>query len=51
MKLNFEFHEYLSMLFKCDGVPPKIVVDKSKEQSLGKFSSKCRESDCYLVNT
>ena len=40
MKLKSEAHEYLSMLFKRDGVPPKIVVDNSKEQSLGNFSSK-----------
>ena len=51
MKLKSEAHEYLSMLFIRDGVPPKIVVDNSKEKSLGKFSSKCREADYQLVNT
>ena len=51
MKLKSEAHESLSMIFKRDGVPPKIVFDNSKEQSLGKFSIKCRESDCCLVNT
>ena len=44
-------HETLSLLFKRDGVPPKIVADNSKEQSLGKFAKKCREADCHLVNT
>ena len=39
------------MLFKRDDVPPKIVVEKSKEKSLGKFFSKCREADCHLVIT
>ena len=51
MKLKSEVHESFSMLFKRDSVPPNIIVDNSKEQSLDKFSSKCRESDCHLVNT
>ena len=51
MKLKSEAHEPLSMLFKRDGVPPKIIVDNSKKQSLGKLSKKCREADCNLVNT
>ena len=50
MKLKSEAHEYFSMILKLDGVPPKIVVDSSKEKSLGKFSSKCHEADCHLVN-
>ena len=50
MKLKSEAHEYLSMLFKREDVPPNIVVDNSKEKSLGKFASKCRESDFQLVN-
>ena len=51
MKLKSEAHDSLSMLFKRNGVPPKIVVDNSKEQSLGQFAKKCREADCHLVNT
>ena len=51
MKLNSEAQESLSMLFKCNGIPTKVVVGNSKEQSLGKFSSKCCKSDCNLVNT
>ena len=50
MKLNSEAHEYLSVLFKLDSVPPKIVVDNSKEKSLGKFDNKFREAACHLVN-
>ena len=46
-----EAHETLSLVFKRDGVPPKIVADNSKEQSLGKFAKKCCEADCHLVNT
>ena len=51
LKLKSEAQKYLSMLFKRDGVPPKIVVDNSKEQSLGKFASECFEADCHLINT
>ena len=50
MKLKSKALEYLSMLFKRDGIPPKIIVDKSKDKSLGKVASKCREADCHLVN-
>ena len=51
MKLKSEAHESLSMLFKHDGVPPKIVIDNSKDKSLGKFASKYGEDDCHFVNT
>ena len=44
-------HETLSLIFKRGGVPPKIVVDNSKEQTLGKFAKKCREADCHIVTT
>ena len=44
-------HETLSTVFKRDGVPPKIVADGSKEQTLGKFKRKCNEADCHLVQT
>ena len=51
MKLKSEAHETLSLLFKRDGVPPKIVVDNSKEPTLGKFLKKCKEADSQLVTT
>ena len=51
MKKKSEAHENLSLMFKRDGVPPRIIVDNSKEQYLGKFRRKCREVDCHLVNT
>ena len=51
MKLKSKAHESLSILFKHDSVPHKIVVDNSKEQSLGKFASKCYEAYFHLVNT
>ena len=51
MKLKSEAHGYFSIIFKRDSVPPKIVVDNSKDKSLGKFASKLREADFHLVNT
>ena len=51
MQLKSEAHETLSLMFKRDGVPPKIVVDNSKEQTLGKFKKKCKEAGCHLVTT
>ena len=51
MMLRKHAHETLSIIFKQDGVPPKIFVDNSKEQTLGKFAKKCREPDCHSVTT
>ena len=51
MKRKSEAVETLSLVFKRDGVPPRVVVDNSKEQSLGKFRAKCLEADSHLVNT
>ena len=33
-------HETLYLFFKIDGVPPKMVMDGLKEQTLGSFSEK-----------
>jgi len=44
-------HEGLSLLFKRDGVPPKIIVDGSKEQTMGTFAKKVRQADCWLKQT
>ena len=51
MKLKKHTHETLSIIFKRDGVPPKVFVDNSKEHTLGKFAKKFREADCHLVTT
>ena len=37
MKKKSDVHETLSLLFVQDGVPPRIIMDGSKEQTLGKF--------------
>jgi hypothetical protein len=51
VRLKSEVHEGLSLLFKRDGVPPAIIMDDSKEQTLGKFAKKMREADCWLKQT
>ena len=51
MKLKSEAHEGLSLMFKRDGVPAKLIVDGSKEQTLGIFRKKAREADCWLRTT
>jgi hypothetical protein len=47
MKHKGEAHKTLSLVFHCDGVPPTMVVDDSKEQTLGEFRQKLREADCH----
>ena len=51
MKKKPEAHEALSLVFSRDGVPPRMVIDGSKEQMLGDFSKKCRQADCHVVTT
>ena len=48
MRLKAEAHYALSLLFARDGVPPTMVVDRSKEQTQGKFRHKARQVDCHL---
>ena len=48
MQKKSDAHEALSILFKRDGVPNSLVMDGSKEQTLSKFRTKCRESDCHV---
>jgi len=40
MKLKSDAHDSLSLLFQRDGVPPKMLMDGSKEQTLGRFKKK-----------
>jgi hypothetical protein len=51
VKLKSDVHEGLSLLFKRDGVPPKIIVDGPKEQTKGIFQKKMREADCWMKQT
>jgi hypothetical protein len=51
MKRKGDAHEALSLLFHRDGVPPAMVMDSSKEQTLGDFRRKLKEADCHLRQT
>jgi hypothetical protein len=41
----------LSLLFHRNGVPPTMVTDGSKEQTLGDLRQKLREADCHIRMT
>lgn len=51
MKNKGDSHETLSVFLKKEGVPPDLIVDGSKEQTLGVFKEKCKEADCHLKQT
>ena len=51
MKERSEAQQTLSLMFKRNGVLPRMIVDDSKEQALGTFRWKYREADCHLVIT
>ena len=44
-------HEDLSLLFQRDGVPPKMIFEGSKEQTLSVFKLKVAEAGCHLSQT
>ena len=48
MKRKSEVHEALSLLFSCEGAPPVMVTDGSKEQVKGQFKRKLALADCHL---
>ncbi len=43
MKWKGEAHEALSLVFQCEGL---LVMDGSKEQTLGKFHQNFRDAGC-----
>ena len=47
MKRKGNAHENLHLLFKEDGVPPKKVMDGSKEKPLGLFRKNYQEADFH----
>jgi hypothetical protein len=40
-------NETLSLVFQCNGVPPTMVTNDSKEQTKGEFRRKLKEADCH----
>ena len=51
MKLKSDTHKTVSLLFQRDDVPPDMIMDRSKEQTLGCFRDKCQEADCRVKQT
>ncbi len=49
MKRKGDAHETLSLVFQCNGVPPTMVIDDSKEQTKGEFRQKLKEADCLFT--
>ena len=47
MRTKGQAHEALSVFLKNEGVPPVMVMDGSKEQTLGPFSKKLKEACCH----
>jgi hypothetical protein len=41
----------LDLMLHCDGRPEKMIMDDSKEQTLGAFGKKCRDADIYVKQT
>ena len=48
MKNKGNTHETLSLLFKRDGVLPKMVMGVCKEKMLGPFRKKFQEAYCHI---
>ena len=40
-------HKALSLLFRREGIAPEMVMDVTKEQTLGDFARKLKEADCH----
>ncbi len=51
MKIKGEAHEALSLMFQREGVLLSLVMDGSKEQTLGKFGWKLVDAHCQLKQT
>jgi hypothetical protein len=51
MRTRGEAHHCLSLLFHEIGVPDKMVMDGSKEQTQGEFRKKLRDAGCYVHQT
>ena len=46
MQRKSEAHEALSLLFSRHSVPHTMIMDGSKEQTLGEFRKKLCQADC-----
>ena len=51
MQKKYEAHKSLSLLFSRDGVPPRIIMDGAREETMGKFRKKACEANCHVKET
>ena len=51
MKTKGQVYEALSLLFAQEGVPNKMIMDGSKEQTMGEFRCKTRQAGCQVKQT
>ena len=51
MKTKGQEHEALSLLFAQEGIPNKMIMDGSKEQTMGEFRRKTRQAGCQIKQT
>ncbi len=49
-KKSDEVHA-LDLMLHRDGMPEKLIMDGSKEQTLGAFKKKCQDSGIYINQT
>ncbi len=41
----------LDLLLHCDGAPEKMIMDGSKEQTLGAFNANCQNAAIHIKQT
>jgi hypothetical protein len=51
MRTKAEAHEGLSLMLQRDGAPLAIIMDGSKEQTMGEFCKKARAAGCRIKQT
>ena len=51
MKQKADAHKGLSLMVQCDGVPPRIIMDGSKEQAMGTLHKKVKEMVVHVKQT
>ena len=51
MKKKSEAADTVDLLFHCDSVPAKMIMDGLKDQTLGRFCKKCLEASVHCKQT
>ena len=51
MKKKSDASNALDLLFHREGEPPKMIMDGSKEQTMGQFKKKCQLANVHIRQT